>query len=109
MFADDKTKHVLEQCVLVEIREMRCEQALAAALKSIKKGPVDCLRERKSAAWKVAVAAHLERTTQASNRWLTEQLHMGSPVAVSHYVGELRRTAGEAREIPGRLTKRLKV
>ena len=51
MFADDKTKHALEQCVLVEIREMRCEQALAAALKSIKKGPVDCLRERKSAAW----------------------------------------------------------
>jgi hypothetical protein len=54
------------------------------------------------------VAAHLKQSTQASNKWLNEQLRMGSPVAVSQYVSVLRRTDGEARRIFKRLTERLK-
>jgi hypothetical protein len=42
----------------------------------------------------VAVAAFLKQTTQASNGWLAEQLHMGGAVAVSQHVGQLRRVGG---------------
>ncbi|MBI5767381.1 MAG: hypothetical protein HZA93_07465, partial [Verrucomicrobia bacterium] len=47
--------------------------------------------DRKSAAWKVALAARLKQTTQADNRWLAAHLHMGTPVAVSHHTGRARR------------------
>ena len=73
-----------------EIREMQCAGALAKALQTVAKTDEDCRRERKSAPWKIAVAAHLKRTTQASNRWLAERLRMGSPVAVCQYVRAFR-------------------
>lgn len=44
----------------------------------------------KSAPWKIALAAWLKTHTSVLNRWLSEQLHMGPPDAVSRYVGELR-------------------
>ena len=73
------------------MREVRCEEALERALRKLRKSRKQTKGERKSAPWKVAIAAHLKQTTQASNRWLSEQLHTGSPVAVSQYVGVLRR------------------
>ena len=39
--------------------------------------------QRKSANWKVAVAAEMKRSTTVSNRWLSEQLDMGCIYAVS--------------------------
>ncbi len=64
--------------------------------------------DRKSAAWKVAIAAHWKTTTQAGNRWLSEQLHLGSPVAVSQYVGALRRRKISEAELLKRLAEKPK-
>jgi hypothetical protein len=91
-----------------EIRETHWVMALARALGVLSKSDAACRTDPKSAPWKVAVAAHLKQSTQASNKWLNEQLRMGSPVAVSQYVSVLRRTDGEARRIFKRLTERLK-
>jgi hypothetical protein len=44
----------------------------------------------------VAVAAHLKATTPTGNRRLAERLHLGTPVAMSHLVGPLRRRRNPA-------------
>jgi hypothetical protein len=46
---------------------------------------------RKSAPWKVSIAAQLKSTTDVSNAWLAEKLAMGSPIYVSKHVGLARR------------------
>ena len=74
-----------------ELREAGWAKALEQALRAVNHTTAEALTERKSAPWKVAVAAHLKATTQVENRWLAAQLHMGSPVAVSHHTGQLRR------------------
>ena len=74
-----------------ELREHEWGVALDRALRAVGHTATEALTERKSAAWKVAVAAHLKVTTQVENRWLAEKLHMGSAVAVSHHTGQLRR------------------
>jgi len=43
----------------------------------------------KSAPWKIALASWIKRHSSVPNRWLSEQLHMGPPDAVSRYIGEL--------------------
>ena len=72
--------------------------ALAAGLAALGKSPADATADRKSAPWKVALAAKLKQTTQADNRWLAAHLHMGTPVAVSHHTGQLRRGLRSAAE-----------
>jgi hypothetical protein len=79
-----------------EIREEHWRVALARGLRQIGKTKADARTERKSAPWKIALAADLKQKTQASNRWICEQLHMGTPVGVSQMVGQLRRQAGPA-------------
>ena len=74
-----------------EIRELDWEARLGAALRREGKTAEDARRERKSAAWKVTLAAELKQTTQATNAWIAEHLNMGSGVAVSHYVSQRRR------------------
>jgi hypothetical protein len=59
-----------------EIREQAWTEILAAGLRK---------------AGKTSEAAAAARRTQATNRWIAEQLHMGSAVAVSQYVGRARR------------------
>ena len=86
----------------------QCEQALGRALRKLRKTREQAKGERKSAPWKAALAAHLKQTTQASNRWLSEQLHMGSHVAVSQYVGALRRNQTAGTEWLERLTEKPK-
>jgi hypothetical protein len=54
--------------------------------------------DRKSAGWKVAIAAELKAGTQASSGWIAEQLHMGSAVAVSQCVSQARRPSAERKE-----------
>jgi hypothetical protein len=46
---------------------------------------------RKTAAWKVALAADLKRITQARNAWLARHLHMGRAEAVSSHVSQFQR------------------
>ena len=93
------TSRAWEEQGAAEIREMQWADALAAALKVVGKSNEDCARERKSVPWKIAIAAHLKRTTQASNRWLTGRLCMGSPVALSQYVSLFRRQGSAAAPI----------
>ncbi|PAW67503.1 MAG: hypothetical protein B9S34_05340 [Opitutia bacterium Tous-C1TDCM] len=58
----------------------------------------DLLTERKSADWKVALAAALKERTTATNRWLGEHLHMGGLHEVSRRVGAWRRQPDTALE-----------
>jgi REP element-mobilizing transposase RayT len=75
------------------------EARLAAGARALHRELAGAGAEPKSAPWKVALAAWLKRHTSATNRWLTDRLHMGPPDAVSRYVGEagegLRPAAGE--------------
>ncbi len=75
------------------------EERLEAGISALRRRLSEAPAEPKSAPWKVALAAWLKRHTSATNRWLTERLHMGPPDAVSRYVGETgegrRPAAGE--------------
>ena len=74
---------------LGELRELHWEEILGRCLKEMGKGSKDVESERKSAPWKVAIAALLKRRTQAPNPWIAEKLQMGNPKGISHYVGRL--------------------
>jgi putative transposase len=74
-----------------EIRAHAWAERLAEGLRRAGKTAAAAQGDRKSAPWKVALAAELKRETQVPNRWLAEQLHMGSGTAVSHYVSRWRR------------------
>ncbi len=74
-----------------EIREMGWARALTGTLQAVGRTEAEAAAERKSAPWKVAVAAHLKATTQADNRWLAKRLHLGAPTGVSFHTGQLRR------------------
>jgi putative transposase len=73
-----------------EMKELIWEEAVNRALKRLGRGPSDIAKDRKSADWKVAIAAHLKSTTTASNPWLGRRLQMGAPAALCRYVTELR-------------------
>ena len=91
-----------------EIRSERWRAALDRCLRRVGKKTADIKAERKSADWKIAIAAALKLKTQASNRWLCDQLHMGTPVAVSQLVGLRRRQGGPAITLRDELTEILK-
>ncbi|HUJ43776.1 MAG TPA: transposase [Opitutaceae bacterium] len=67
------------------------EERLAACLAAVRKTPEEARAEAKGATWKVAVAAALKSMTTASNPWLAQQLHMGSPYRLSRLVSACRR------------------
>jgi hypothetical protein len=75
---------------LAELNRREWETRLAAGARALGRELPPAPAEPKSAPWKVALAAWLKRHTSATNRWLTERLHMGPPDAVSRYVGEVR-------------------
>jgi len=77
-----------------EIRQEQWRRELERCLRVLGKTVEDNPADLKSADWKVAIAAHLKQKTQASNGWLCDQLHMGTPVGVSQMVGILRRKGG---------------
>jgi len=91
-----------------EILTERWRTSLARCLKHAGKDLTETASARKSAEWKVAIAAALKLRTQATNPWLCEQLHMGTPVAVSQLVGQLRRHGGPAIKLRDELTEILK-
>jgi len=78
-----------------EIQEQAWADALSSALRRLGKTPADLAADRKSAPWKVALAAHLKQTTQARNAWLAEHLHMGRPEAVASHTSKHRRNAAK--------------
>jgi hypothetical protein len=74
-----------------EVREIQCAVALGRALEALRRTPADALSSRKSAEWKLAIAAWMKTRTQASNRWLTENLHLGAPAALRRNLTRYRR------------------
>jgi putative transposase len=74
----------LEGSGALEVKQHRWSIALAAALQDMQKSRADLHRDRKSAHWKLLVAARMKRSTDASNRWLAENLNLGTPAALSH-------------------------
>ena len=84
------------------------KRAFEACLRRVSKRPPDIKAGRKSANWKVAIAAALKLKTQVSNRWLCKQLHMGTSVAVSQLVGRFRRQTGADSTLLYELTEILK-
>jgi putative transposase len=79
-----------------EAREFVWAATTRKALEVLQISEGELAHARKSADWKIAVAAHLKATTTASNPWLADHLGMGTPAAVSRYVSEL--TAGNRPE-----------
>ena len=67
-----------------EVKEQRWSLALEKALQAIQKSRADIDGDRKSAPWKLAVAAWLKRSSDASNRWLATNLKLGTPAGFSH-------------------------
>jgi hypothetical protein len=57
-----------------EVHRTKWRAAMTLALSALAQTETDIRRDRKSALWKVAVAAHLKRTTQATNGWLAQAL-----------------------------------
>ncbi len=68
------------------------ESQVIRCLKAADKMEHALAKEPKGAPWKVAVAAVLKTTTTASNPWLAERLHMGSPFRLSRLVSDCRKT-----------------
>lgn len=85
------TSRAWERSGAQEIREQAWAEALTEALRARRKTAADLLSHRKTAPWKVALAAELKQTTQARNAWLAEHLHMGRAEAVSSHVTKHRR------------------
>lgn len=77
---------------VAELRELKWSMTLERCLRELGQTTADIRAGRKAAPWKVAVAAYMKAYTSASNPWLAEALHMGSPAGVSRYVAESRRT-----------------
>ena len=74
-----------------EINEIEWEATMERCLRRIGRSAEEVSRERKSAEWKVAIAAFMKRRTNVSNPWLGEHMNMGAPAAVSRYVGGFMR------------------
>ncbi len=69
-----------------EARELFLRKELKALLHAKRKADEDIVKDRKSAEWKVEVAAAMKRGTTVTNRWLSQALRMGHPSEVSRMV-----------------------
>ena len=73
-----------------EVRRLRWRQALEKTLPRLPSRT----EPKKSAAWKLAIAAYLKATTDVTNQWLAEALDMGSGFYVSKHVGLMKKSSG---------------
>ena len=74
-----------------EIRAAGWEEALKRAFRVLGRTEEDLAQGPRAAPWKVAMAAYLKESTQASNPWLAQRLGFGRPMYVSRLVSALRR------------------
>jgi REP element-mobilizing transposase RayT len=94
---------------LTELNRNEWTRRLTAGLHALGYTLSDAGAAAKSAPWKIALAAWLKRQCSTSNRWLSEQLKMGPPDAVSRYVGDLGRgDRTEAAALVARLTTKVR-
>ena len=91
------------------INRVEWKKLLDRALRILERDLTTAHLEPKSAPWKIAVATWLKQQSSVSNRWLTEQLGMGAPDAVSRYVSECQKSQRpEAQLVIDRLTTRVR-
>jgi len=94
---------------LREANRLRWEMLLEKGLSSLGKDAASIATDPKSARWKVVLAALLKQKTSATNVWITSQLRMGTPDAVSRYVSEFKGNGGhETMEYKDLTTKVMK-
>jgi hypothetical protein len=79
-----------QEKALQEAKELGWEHTLAKCRDAATAVSTDVRSSKKSAAWKIAVAARLKDITTARNQWLGSQLKMGPAESVSRYVSELK-------------------
>ena len=80
---------------LREANELRWEMLLEKGLSAMGKDAKSITTDLKSANWKVMLATLLKQKSSATNVWITQQLNMGTPDAVSRYVSEFRTSGGD--------------
>ena len=82
---------------LREANELRWEMLLDKGLAAMGQDAKSILKDRKSATWKVTIAALLKQKTSATNVWITRKLNMGTADAVSRYVSEFKAKGGDTK------------
>ena len=73
-----------------ELRELSWEKLLVACQQQLENWGLVSDLKRKSAPWKIALAAFLKTFSTASNPWIASRLGIGHPDALSRYVAEMR-------------------
>ena len=76
---------------LREINELRWTKFLQEGIKHFQKTTGKPLSSKKSALWKLIIATWMRQHTSVPNKWLAENLQMGTPGTVSAYVGQFLR------------------
>ena len=83
------TARAWESSGVREVREAQWQEILDRLRRSVP--PKEAGDHRKSAPWKVKLAAQMKAATDASNGWLAAQLDMGSGFYVSKHIGIAQR------------------
>ncbi|WP_162051179.1 MULTISPECIES: hypothetical protein [unclassified Lentimonas] len=76
---------------LREVNELIWESVVARGLEHAEKTSTSLKTDKKSAEWKVRIAAELKRTTSAPSTWIAQKLHMGAPQLVGIYIKQWER------------------
>ena len=77
-----------------EIKDLYWDKLLQNCMNKLGKSPSDIKSDIKSALWKVMIAYYLKTRHGASNRWLSENLDMGTPAYVSQNISEFEKSKG---------------
>ena len=80
---------------LAEANELIWENALERGLQAAGRTDVDIANDKKSAVWKIWIAAELKRHTSAPSTWIAQKLNMGSPQLIGVYVKRLTSDRGQ--------------
>jgi putative transposase len=92
---------------LQEVNQIRWKHELDKALDLLGKANDVIQAEKKSASWKVMVACALKQRCSAPNKWITQQLNMGIPQAVSLHVSRYRKAGLDKSPEHSRLIQQL--
>lgn len=95
---DDRLRAVVES-EAKEMREPYWARLLSSALKCICKSKSDLQRDRKGAAWKVALARYLRERYLIPNQWLASNLCMGTANSLSSQISRHRRNGSKRDQI----------
>jgi hypothetical protein len=81
---------------LKEANELIWQQSLERGFRAAGRTMADAQKDRKSAEWKIWIAAQLKRNTSAPSTWIAQRLNMGAPQLVGVYVNQLLREIEQA-------------